>query len=100
MICILNHVGDAVRGAVEVYLDVGARDLTLNPDQQAFLKAATTAKRKIGVVSRQFGGTTLFSYSAALTPQDEFHLIAMLTGSLGTASPVVNVESSRSWEGI
>lgn len=94
---LLHHVGDKVRGTVEAYLDVGMKDLSLTRDQQAFLKAAFSNKRKVGAVVRQYGGTTLFTYCDALSMQDEMNLVASMAASLGSTEPVIHVEPSQHW---
>ena len=97
---LLHHVGDKVRGTVEVFLDVGTKDISLTREQQAFLKAAASSKRKVGAVVRQYGGTTLFSYAGALSMQDEMNLVASMAATLGSTDPVIHVETSPNWENL
>jgi hypothetical protein len=79
MLTIFYHPATTYSPGIEVILDMSLKDVDEVTDElTAMFKEASKAKRKVGCVIRQFGGTTYFTYDDATRAQLEISLIAAL----------------------
>jgi hypothetical protein len=97
MITLLNIIDSRGASQVEVLLDICAKDFTVpSPTLKKLLAECKQTKRKVGCVSRTYGGTTFFSYDLLNQPQLESRLLA----ALSTPQTEVHVTQGghESWE--
>jgi len=79
---VLHHDRDFNCGAVDLFLDVTLKDMKFTEQQLALVKAAVAAKMRVGVITRAFGGTTVFAYEPPSSSAETLLLISSVMHTL------------------
>ena len=79
---VLHHDRDFNCRAVDLFLDVTLKDMDFTERQLALVKAAVAAKMRVGAITRDIGGTTVFAYEPPSSPAETLLLISTVLHTL------------------
>lgn len=84
---VLHHDRDFNCRAVDLFLDVTHKDMEFTAPQLAVVKAAAAASLRVGVVTRDVGGTTVFAYEPPTSSVETLQLITSVMCTLARPQP-------------
>ena len=91
MITLLDHSEGAYSSRVTVLLDVTANDFGSVPeDLEHLFTQAHTSNRKVGLIERQVGGDTFFTFD----PGNQMQLEVALIAAFAVPKSAIHVERS------